>query len=494
MSMTEMSDTGNLDVVGVVKELADFVQHAAAEGVSMREFERGLLDRLLVVGCRLTDQFLSDQGNGDLGTTCEQDGHTLHRSEQPVTRRLRTIFGQHSYDAFVYRTGRHPNSAIAARPVDDRLGIGPQRYSPLLQEFSMMFCTEQAFRPGAEAFETIFGQRLSVDTLERLSRSMGEEAAAFLDSLPAPAADEEGELLVLTADGKGVPMVRDDAVRLRPLDPQPDRPGNRRMASVAAVYSVDPHVRTPEQILAALFSTADAEPPDSSPRPEPCHKRYTVRFGQWVDDLDEPATGTALAMAWANCQIEARRQDGQKLIRVMDGQHSLWNEADAGLAGVPESDVVEILDLLHVAGYVWTAAKAFHGSRKDREAFARDKLLQILNGQVRTVIRSLRCLATRRSLKGTKRSDVDRVCGYFEAHQDRMRYDEYLSCGYPIATGVIEGACRHIVKDRMERSGMKWTQPGASGLLHLRCLRASGVWEAFHQQRSTPHPNHTLNA
>ncbi len=115
MSMTETSDTGNLDAVAVAEELAGFVQHAVAGGVSMREFERGLPDRLLVVGCRLTDQFLADQGSGDLGTTCEQDGHTLHRSEKPLTRRLRTIFGQHSYDAFVYRVRRHPNSAIAAR-------------------------------------------------------------------------------------------------------------------------------------------------------------------------------------------------------------------------------------------------------------------------------------------------------------------------------------------------------------------------------------------
>ena len=114
-----------------------------------------------------------------------------------------------------------------------------------------------------------------------------------------------------------------------------------------------------------------------------------------------------------------------------------------------------------------------------------DALLKILEGQVDSVIRSLRCLATRRALKGTKRTDVDRVCGYFSAHRHRMKYNEYLARGCPITTGVIEGACRHLVKDRMERSGMKWTCRGARELLHLRCLRASGYWNEFHKQRVT---------
>jgi hypothetical protein len=111
--------------------------------------------------------------------------------------------------------------------------------------------------------------------------------------------------------------------------------------------------------------------------------------------------------------------------------------------------------------------------------------LLVLEGQVDSVICSLRCLATRRRLKSTKRTDVDRVFGYFSADRHRMKSDEHLARGYPIATGVIEGACRHLVKDRMERSGMKWTCRGARELLHLRCLRASDYWNEFHKLRST---------
>jgi hypothetical protein len=349
-----------------------------------------------------------------------------------------------------------------------------------------MFCCEHAFGVAAETFETIFGQKLSVDSLERTSRRLGQEASVFLDSLANPPADEEGEFLVMTADGKGVPMVREDAQRLKACDPKPERPGNRRMATVASVYSVDPFVRTAQQILAALFTSADADESCASPRPEPQHKRYLTKFAEVLPDLgDQPISGTQLAMAWANRQVESRLQPGQPLIRLMDGQHSLWDEAEAGLVGVPDDQIVEILDLIHVAGYVWTAARAFHSNASDQEAFAMDALLKILEGQVDSVIRSLRCLATRRALKGTKRTDVDRVCGYFSAHRHRMKYNEYIARGCPITTGVIEGACRHLVKDRMERSGMKWTCRGARELLHLRCLRASGYWNEFHETRST---------
>jgi hypothetical protein len=477
---------GKTDTAQIVQQLDDFVTRSVGQAAGLHEFERGLLDKLLEIGGQLTDQFLSQLEDGDLGETFERDDATVYRSSEPQVRRLRTVFGKHTFQAYVYRLRPDEKSAIVLRPIDDVLGVGPEQYSPLLQEFSMMFCVEQAFRPAAEAFEAIFRQPLSVDTLERISRTMGAVANEFMDSLTAPPAEEEGELLVMTADGKGVPMVREDAAKLRACDPKPDRPGNRRSATVAAVYSIDRHVRTPGQILAALFSSVESQGMDSAPRPQPCHKRYTARFAQVLPDLDEPATGTQLAMAWTGRQIDQRRRPSQKLIRIMDGQHSLWDCAAFSVGGVEDSDVVEILDLLHVCSYIWKSAKALHENRRDQEEFAKDKLTAILEGRVASVIRSLRYLSTRRGLRGKKRKDVATTCGYFESHRERMKYDEYLAAGYPIATGVIEGACRHIVKDRMERSGMKWTLEGAQCLLNLRCLRASGMWNQFQQTRSKP--------
>lgn len=491
MSIAGVRELGKGDsLVEMVAEIDGVVQRAAAEGMSLREFERGIFDRVLKMGRAATEQFLALQGDGDLGETVrDEEGRTLFRSEEPAKRPLRTIFGEHQFEAYVYRRRKHPNTPIVLRPVDERLGIEPDRYSPLLQEFTMLFSVEQAFDTAGEAFEAIFRQKLSVDTLEKVSRRMGTQAGEFLDELEVPPADEEGELLVQTADGKGVPMVREDAARLKSFEEKPQRPGSRRMATLAGVYSVDRFIRTPEQIVEALFRDEPQSAAEREPRPEPCHKRVIARFPQVIDEIDEeqPISGATLALSWASREVEQRRRKDQTLVRLMDGQHSLWETAEA-CCEVPAEYVVDVLDVVHVSSYVWRAAKVFHSHREHQEAFARERLLRILQGDAKGVITGLRRMATQRDLRGHSRKEIDTVCGYFEVHLDRLKYDEYLAAGYPIATGVIEGACRHLVKDRMERSGMRWTLDGAQAMLHLRALRQSSYWDDFQQQQTPPHP------
>lgn len=491
MSIAGVEERGNGgSLVEMVEGIGELVEQAAREGTSLREFERDVFDRLLVMGNAAMEQFLAMQGDGDLGeTACDAQGRTLYRSAQPVRRPLRTIFGQHQWEAYVYRQRRHPNTPILLRPVDARLGIGPDRFSPLLQEFTMLLGVEQAFDSAAEAFETIFRQRLSVDTLERVSQRMGDRAGEFLDNLGPPPAADEGELLVLSADGKGVPMVHADAVRLRSFEEKPQRPGNRRMATLAGVYSVDRFVRTPQQIVAALFrDESESLPREPPPRPEPQHKRIIARFPQIIEDIDEqkPVSGTTLALSWASREVAQRRREDQVLIRLMDGQPSLWDTAHA-CCDVPAEYVVDILDIVHVSHYVWRAAKVFHSHREHQEAFARQRLLRILQGDTPGVITGLRRMATSRSLRGHPRKEIDTVCGYFQTHIERMNYDQYLAAGYPIATGVIEGACRHLVKDRLERSGMRWTLGGAQAMLNLRALRQSSYWDQFHSRQPSTH-------
>lgn len=481
-------------LAGLAEGIGELVERAASENMPLREFERDIFDRLLKMGHAAMEQFVSLLEDGDLGeTVADEEGRTLYRSEKPAERPLRTIFGTHQFHAYVYRQGAHPHTSIVRRPVDEQMGIEPQRWSPLLQEFTMLLGIEQAFDPAADAFELIFRQRLSVDTLERVSRRMGERAGEFLDNLEPPPADEEGMLLVQTADGKGVPIVRDDAQRVKSFEEKSQRPGNRRMATLASVYSVDRYVRTPEQIVEALFrENSGPQPPERNPRPKPCHKRLVARFPQVFDDIDEtePVSGALLALIWASREVEQRRRPDQMLLRLMDGQHSLWTTAET-CCEVPEEYVVDILDIVHVSSYLWRAAKAFHSHREHQEAFARERLLRVLQGDAKGVITGLRRMATLRGLPEKQRKEIDTVCGYFDAHLNRMKYDEYLAAGYPIATGVIEGACRHLVKDRMERSGMQWTLAGAQAMLNLRALRQSSYWDEFQQQPST---NLTLNA
>ena len=492
-------------LVNMAFELQAFVDQAAADGDSLYETEKGVLAKVLQMGHLAINRFLQGQGDGDLGSAVQTaDGVELQRSESPVERRLRTVFGEHTLEAYVYSPGT--KQKIALRPIDARLNLPAGKYSYLLEEFTQYFCVEQAFGQAADAFQTVLAQQLSVDTLERTNGRVGEQARDYLDALPKPLVKEEGQLLVATADGKGVPLIRDHVPVPSVHGPKPSRPGNRRMATLACVYSVDAYVRRAEDVVAALFR--DERERDAPARPQPCHKRMTACFPTVAEAGSEDELvirGDIQAWTWAAEQIDQRRADGQVLVRLCDGQESLWRVADICL-GLDAKDgrqkrlenVVDILDVIHVSGYVWLAGRALYGnSESSVESFVRDRLLRILQGQAQGVIRGIRRMATERGFGGHKLKDVEKACRYLENNLERMRYDEYLAAGYPIASGVIEGACRHLVKDRMERTGMRWREPNAGAMLFVRALEVTGLWEPFQKHRQAVerkrlHPHHTL--
>jgi hypothetical protein len=488
-------------LVKLAEDLAGFVRQAVEEGVSLDALERGTWRRVLRMGYAAVELFLQAQGKGDLGeSVTTPEGMVLERSETTMPRPLRTIFGEHSFHAYVYSEGR--KQKIQLRPIDARLNLPEGKASYLLQEFSQLFCVEKAFGVGAQQLETVFGQRLSVDVLENINRTMGEQADRFLEVVSPPAPADEGAILVCTADNKGVPLVKEDAEQV-PVFDEKERPGNRRMATLGCVYSVDRQVRSPEQIVAALFR--DEAVPQPSGRPEPQGKRYRGYFAEPAQQGEEAVPGTYRTGTWLGKEVAARRQRGQPLIRLMDGQPSLWEasavcleEAIDNLRQANESHLlVDILDIIHVSSYVWKVAKAFHSHKEHQEAFAQDRLLRILRGEVSGVITGMRRMASQRQLTGQARKDVTTACNYFEKNAQRMRYDEYLREGYPIASGVIEGACRHVIKDRMEQGGMRWTLAGAEAMLHVRSVCASSAWDDFNswrqaEQAERVHPHRAL--
>jgi hypothetical protein len=320
-----------------------------------------------------------------------------------------------------------------------------------------------------------------------MSRHMARDAEAFAWSYAAPPPEEEGEVLVESADGKGVPIRRPaDAPPIQDHQhrrgPKPDR---KRMATVGAVYSVDRFVRTPAEVVEALFHDPQ-DPSTPRPRPRPQHKRVYAHL-TCENAEGETIDGPAAVFGWLDQEVRQRRSSPQQtVVSLMDGQESLWE-----MKAVFQDDLatVDILDLLHVTPRLWQAAHLFHppGSRA-AEAFVRERVRQLLEGRVRAVVRGLRSLATRRRLSASRRKTLETICGYFEKNASRMQYAEYLKQGYPIASGVIEGACRHVVKDRLERTGMSWTKPGAQALLHLRAIAVSDQWPdfiAFRIQRET---------
>jgi hypothetical protein len=462
------------NLAAVCDDLKDTVLRAVRENLPLHEVEKTVWKQLLRIGREALTQVFRLLGNGDMGEAIElPDGRCCQRLEREHVRRYVSIFGEFQLSRVVY--GSREGQAIEFVPLDNRLQLPASAFSYLLQDWDQSLCVEQAYGQASITIQRMLGLKQSVDSLEHMNQEMAKGVTNFMLNRPQP--EVEGEVVVASADQKGIVVRRSaDDPPLKAHRSKGDKASQKRMATVATVYSVNRYRRTPEEVVAALFRDA---PEPSHDRPKPQHKEVWASLPR--DDV--PGSGIDGAFAWmiGELYLRGRAKDKNKpLVFLSDGQETLW---DAYAEWLPER-AVGILDLLHVTPRLWQAAHVFHAEGSQRaENFVRDRLLRVLRGEVVGVIRGLREMATKRGLAGTKKKTLNTVCAYLEANRERMHYDEYLRAGYPIATGVVEGACRHLVKDRMERAGMHWTIPGAQGMLDVRSIYVSGLWDEYQQCR-----------
>ena len=465
------------DVQSRLDGLLQWVCRSARDGTSAHEFERGLFDELLALGHTLFQGFLTLVGPGDFGdSTTLDDGRLVHRSEEQHQKRLLTVFGEVTVSRWVY--AQRAKTKVEFAPTDQRLQLPASEVSYLLQEWDQLLGVEQAFGQVREVIKTILRVSQSVDTLERSNQQMAEAAPAFRESQGPVDMAKEGELLVVTEDNKGIPMVRPVAEKPAGAHRTKGEKANKKqMACIGCVYSVDRHARTAEQLVATLFRDPD-RPVEQPPRAQ--NKRYWAELSRERDG--DAVRGQALVFEQFQAEIATRRQPGQWLVHLCDGQASLATDRQTYL---PEDEhTLDILDLMHVLPRVWEAAHVFYAEASaEAAAFVRHHLLRILHGEIGSVLTSWRSKAARQGLAGAKKKNLRTLCAYLAKNKYRMRYDEYLRLGCPVATGVIEGACRHVIKDRMERAGMRWKIPGAQAMLNLRTIYANTDWTAYQEFR-----------
>ncbi len=480
MSVAQELVTLKQEMDETINKLIGSVEGSAKVGQPIHEVEGTIWKDMFALCRSLLSYFLTLAGDGDMGETLRpESGEEWQRLETPHPRRYVSIFGEFELSRVVY--GSREGQKIEFVPLDNRLQLPAGVYSQLLQDWSQGMCVESAFGQAMTTLQRMLGLKLSVDGLERMNGQMAERVEAYRADRPAPAAATEGELIVTSADGKGVVMRRSAE------DPAPaahrtkgEKASQKRMATVASVYTVDRHLRTAEEVVAALFRDPREGPPP--PRPKPQNKHVWASLPRC--DADGETSGINLAFAALQNELIERNRQDQEWLRPMvclhDGQEALW---EARAQYLP-ANAVNILDFLHVTPRLWKAAHLLHREGSDAAlAFVRERCLRVLEGRVEGVIRGFREMATKHGLTGAKKKAMGQICGYLEKNRERMRYDEYLVAGYPIASGVIEGACRHLVKDRMERAGMHWTPDGAQAMLDVRSVHVDGEWENYQKYR-----------
>jgi len=363
-------------------------------------------------------------------------------------------------------------------PGDMALNLPEEAYSLGLRRVAAIEAAKVSYQETVASIQAYTAGKVPPRQVQELVLRASLDFDAFYSGRAAGSPEATTDPLILTLDGKGIVMRTEhlrEATRKKAEASQPkldhrvssgEKKNRKRMATVAAVYSIEPFVRTAEEVMRELRPARDA----AKPRPRARNKRVFASV--------EKSAKTVTRELFD----EAERRDPEHKrpwICLVDGDdHQITRvRKEARRRGVK---VVLVLDLIHALEYLWKAAWCFfeEGDRA-AEKWVTERAVRILEGHSSDVAAGIRRSATLRGLKPKNRKAADSCANYLLKKKDLLRYDVFLAAGSPIATGVIEGACRHLIKDRLDITGARWSVPGAEAVLRLRSLRSSGDFEEY---------------
>ena len=424
--------------------------------------ELTLFRRLLALGAALLRLFLVMRAavRPTEPVTAPDGTRLTYHDQRPTT--YYAVFGK-------VRFWRHCFTAPGQEglcPLDAELSLPARCDSDLLQEWAVSGTTDESYRESQTMWACILGLSRSVQTLETCVTEAGAAVTTFYAQPADPTAPiPAGTILVVQAEGKGVPMVQPPTQRPPGRLGQGQKRGKKKEAVVTALSTIAPSPRTPQAVVAALLQEPEGPAPAARPRAAGKELRATLE-------------GKAVAMRHLAERVAQREGPSiQERVALTDGAEALQEQLGTH---VPEHTLV--LDIIHATEYLWDAATALLGeTHPQRVAWVRAYLEALLAGQTNAVITALEAEGKDPTWTGTQRQAVRRTVGYSQRNRPYRHDDEYLARGWPIGTAVVEGACGHLVKDRMEQSGMRWRKAGAQAVLDLRAVRLNRHWDRYGQ-------------
>jgi hypothetical protein len=391
-------------------------------------------------------------------------------------RGLATVFGQVTVNRMAYRRC----GGVNMYPADAVLNLPEDRYSHGLAGLAAIEAPRESFEQAAAAITRATGVRIGKRQVEQLAVAAAADVNAFYAAhRPAPAASDV--LLVMQYDGKGIVM-RPEALReatakaaagarrklATRLSPG-EKNGRKRMAELGCVHDCAPVPRT----AADIITRPGKSPPETAPA-----KTAPAASGKWLTASVTDDIPAVIAAGFA----EAGRRDPTRertWIALVDGNKQQIEaiEAEAARRG---AQVTILIDLIHVLQYTWGAAWSFFETGDPAaEEWVAAQATKILEGKSAQVAAGIRRRATTYGYSAKEREGADACARYLTAKKPYLDYATALAAGWPIATGIIEGACRHIVKDRMDITGARWGLDGAEAILRLRAIHSNGDFEAY---------------
>lgn len=449
-------------------EIITFVTQNQKHSPSIYQAEKYLLASLLSLGRDLLLAFIMTQQDQlkHINSIC-LNGEILpiHSLKK---RSYRSVFGKLTFKrAYYYKPGE------SYFLLDAKLKIPENSLSDLLREWLSEMACYLPYHKAGKIFENILTQKLSCRPLEEVILEDSALVEEFYQNSPPVSPATEAAILVAQADGKGIPMLPENPQPIRVRLGKGEKLGQKKEAIVTSVYTIAPFVRTAEEVTISLFK-------ENKNHEDEKLKKSKKRIGPQNKQLWATLEGKKSALEFTAKQVSLREGEHISMrVALTDGSAPLQEKM---LTHLPLFTLV--LDIIHAVEYLWEAGNSLHGEKSPlRQVWVQKRVLLLLKGQSATVVSDLRALAVATSCKKTASEVLLRVANYYERNAAYMHYDDYLAAGWPIATGVIEGACRHLVKDRFELSGMHWRVAGAESLLRLRCVTENQDWEDFHSLR-----------
>ena len=457
----------------MMKDIKNELVSREALSADHEDIERLIAERTTELARALMQAHLDLRAAKEGAVEVEGADGIARRQVRESTRTLETIFGEVTVTRRLYQAP----GAEGLAPMDAALNLPAEHYSHGVRRFVAEECARASFDEVVEALAQRTGAHVPKRQVEELSVRAAQDFDAFYAERTR-AAEDTADLLILSFDGKGIAMRHEDlrpatrkaaestARRLHTRLTPGEKANRKRMATVATVYTVAPWPRTPADVLHTLRA-----PDLEDQRPKPVDKRV------WASVAHTPQRVIDDAFAEALRRDPTRRRHWVVLV---DGQPDQLRRIQRA-ARKAHVTVTIIIDIVHVLEYLWEAAYAFHArGSEEAETWVRQRLLALLQGRRGgQVAKSIREMATRRALDSQAAAAVARCTRYLVKHTRWLHYDRALAAGLPLATGVIEGACRSLVQDRMGRTGARWSLQGAEAVLRLRALRASGDFDAY---------------
>ncbi len=397
----------------------------------------------------------------------EVEGKRYKRDIRLHPKTYLTIFGELHLKRYCYQPeGRTPKYGGLENiyPVDISANLSKDKYSYTLQEIAVLSTNSEAYSHGSKLIKKILNISLPVDSLERINKNSAKGYDDFYKDYEAKVA-KEGERLVVSFDGKGIPMTKEESAEIKAKSGKGEKKQKKKESLVAVSYPVKPIKRLASSLATSLiFGKVNSEEYEEIERFDKGDIRKMASFKKSKVEVMEEMKAHIDKMS-----IET------KVLVIMDGARGLWKSVD-GVFG--KDNYIGILDIIHVRDYLYTAGYVFYreGSPELR-AWVHSAMLKVLEGEANIVLEEVK--KEYEKVEKRKQIRLKPLITYFTHHLSRMKYNEYLKNGYPIASGVVESACSQVVANRTELPGARWTVDGVEPILKHRSVNTSDDWDEY---------------